>query len=78
MRKLILKWLFGTDDIEYYFELLQRDCDFLDQKIHLIEEHLNTLERAKEDLLICRKLIRICENHGINVDEEMKDVKLEN
>ena len=70
MRKLILKWLFGTDDVERYFTILQRDTG-------LIEDHLNTLKLAKEDILICRKLIKICKNHGINIDEEMKDVELE-
>ena len=78
MRKLILKWLFGTDKIEDYFELLYKESKYLQDKIHLIEDHLVTLEREREDLLMCRKLIRICENHGVNVDEEMKNVELEN
>lgn len=74
MRKHILNWLFGTDDIQSYFNLLSRSIDHNDEKICLIDEHLETLRKHKEDLILIRKLIKICENHGIDVDEEIKKI----
>ena len=76
MRKLILRWLFGTDDIEYYFKLLDRDNKRLQEQIDLIDSHLETLDQEKENLDIIRKLVKICENHGINADEEIKEIEL--
>lgn len=76
MRKLILRWLFGTDDIEYYFKLLDRDNKRLQEQIDLIDSHLITLDQEKENLDIIRKLVKVCENHGINADEEIKEIEL--
>lgn len=76
MRKLILRWLFGTDDIEYYFKLLDRDNKRLQEQIDLIDSHLITLDQEKENLDIIRKLVKICENHGINVGKEIKEIEL--
>lgn len=76
MRKLILKWLFGTDDIEHYFKLLDRDDKRLQEQITLIDSHLETLDQEKENLNIIRKLVKICENHGINANEEIKEIEL--
>lgn len=76
MRKLILRWLFGTDDVEDYFKLLHRDNKHIQEQIDLIDSHLKTLYEEKENLDIIRKLVKVCENHGINADEEIKHIKL--
>lgn len=83
MRKLILRWLFGTDDIRDYMELLRDDIHHHDDNIRhceecikLINDHRKSLERAKLTLDTARKLIQICENHGIDVDEEIKHIEL--
>ena len=76
MRKLILIWLFKTDDIKDYFELLRDNMDYGKKHIDLINGHLATLDGRAEDLNIMRKLIKICENHEIDIDEEMKYVEL--
>jgi hypothetical protein len=83
MRKLILNWLFGTDDVDHYMTLLRKDLDRTHEDIEhleecraLIHDHQNTLDKRKEDLDLIRKLIRVCENHGIDVDTEVKNIKL--
>lgn len=76
MRKLILMWLFRADNIEDYIELLHRDNKRIQQQMDLIDGHLKTLDKYKEDLDTIRKLIKVCENHGINADEEIKEIKL--
>ena len=76
MKKLILEWLFGTDDIKPYMELLRDSIGHHAECIELIEDHKETLARRKEDLNTILKLVKICENHGIDVDEEIKHIKL--
>lgn len=76
MKKLILNWLFGTDDVKRYMELLERGINHSEECKRLIDEHIETLESQKKDLNTIRKLIRICENHGIDVDEEIKQIEL--
>lgn len=76
MKKLILRWLFGTDDIEDYFKLLHKDNERIQDMMDLLDSHLETLAVEKENLDIIRKLIKICENHGINADEEIKNIEL--
>ena len=76
MKKLILKWLFGIDNVEKYMDLLNKCIGHNEECIHLIDEHIETLNSQKEDLNTIRKLVKICENHGINVDEEIKHIKL--
>ena len=75
MRKLILKWLFGTDDIEQYTELLSRAIDLSHTRIDLVDDHLKTLHREQEALKDMLKLIEICKSHGIDVDKEMGLIK---
>lgn len=83
MKKLILMWLFGTDDIDSYMHLLRENIGLLNKDIEhneeciaLIDHHKKTLEREEWELEMIRKLIKICENHGINVDEEIKHIEL--
>lgn len=69
-RQLILEWLFGTDDVKSYIKLLKESIDDKQRAIELIEEH-------RESLKTILKLIKICENHGIDVDEEIQHVELD-
>lgn len=82
MKKLILNWLFGTD-VKKYEELLKDHMKLLHKSVEReqkcldqIQFHLQTLNEEKENLDIIRKLIKICENHGINADEEIKHITL--
>lgn len=72
MRNLIIKWLFGIDNIKTYMELLSENINHTNESISLVDDHLKTLSDRKEDLEIISKLIRVCKNHRINVDEEIK------
>lgn len=76
MRKLILMWLFKTDDIKDYFELLRDYKYYIKRHADLIDNNISILEKWMEDLYIMRKLIKICENHEIDIDEEIKYVEL--
>lgn len=77
MRKFILTWLFGTDDIEYYVELLGKRINHNKECIELIHAHEDTLKREEWAHNTIRKLIRICENHGIDIDEEIRHIQFE-
>lgn len=84
MRKLILWWLFGTDNVDSYIKLLRENMGHCDDNIKhaqecidLIDDHKKTLAREKWELDFIHKLMHICEKHGINVDEEIKLIKLE-
>ena len=70
MKELILMWLFGTDDVKSYIKLLKESIDDKQRAIELIEEH-------KKSLNTILKLIKICENHGIDVDKEIQYVELD-
>lgn len=76
IRKRILNWLFGTDNVKRYMELLNESIYWENRYIDKINSHLETLNNQMEDVNNVRKLIKICENHGINVDEEIKKIKL--
>ena len=74
MKKLILNWLFGTDNVQEYIEVLS-DCIGCHQTIeNEIAAHIKTLWEEKEHIKTILKLIKICENHGIDVDEELKQI----
>ena len=76
MKKRILRWLFGTDNVKAYVELLGESVDHHKECIRLLDDHKATLDRSKEYLNDILKLIKICKKHGINVDEEMKHIEL--
>lgn len=77
MRERILWWLFGTDEIESYMELLRKRYDHTNECLELLAAHGKTLEREEWALNMLGKLIKICENHGIDIDEEIKHIQLE-
>lgn len=77
MKKRILRWLFGTDDIKEYIDVLVESRDNTYEQMRLIDDHLETLEKSKENINTILKLIKICENHGIDVDEEIKHIQLD-
>ena len=81
MKKLILNWLFGTDNVARYIGLLQENLNHKHEFLELtkeckdlIDEHLDTLYEAQMVLGILNKLIQICKNHGIDIDEEIKKI----
>ena len=76
MKKRILNWLFGTDDVKEYIHLLHEVLHCIETHLDEIRSHLKTLEEERKNLDIIRKLIRICENHDIDVDEEIKHIEL--
>ena len=76
MKKLILNWLFGADDIKGYMDLLYESRNYYTDYKNALDDHLETLRKHGEDLDIMRKLIKVCKNHGINVDEEIENIEL--
>ena len=65
IKKLILMWLFGTDDIKSYMELLRRGIDHCEERIELINSHKETLKREERELEMVRTLLKVCKDHGI-------------
>ena len=84
MKKLILMWLFGTDNVDRYMALMQKNMSHCEdgikhaqECIDLIDDHKRTLKREEWELDVLHKLLHICEKHGINVDEEIKLIEME-
>ena len=75
MRKLVLRWLFGTEKVEDYLKVLSRAYDINNERASLIREHIETLEREKEALDIALRLIEVCKNHGVPFDEAFKQTE---
>ena len=76
LRKLILRWLFGTDNISDYDELLVDNITTSKKLIKELNEHIKTREDYIDELRTTAKLARVCRNHGIDPDEEIKHIKL--
>ena len=74
MKKLILNWLFGTDNVKKYIDVLHENMQHSKECMGLIDEHIQSLSRHQKTLETTLKLVKICENHGINVDEEIKNI----
>lgn len=77
MRKIILNWLFGTDNIEDYMNLLRMGVLHDKECLELIHEHQETIKTALWAINTIKKLTKICENHGIDVDEEIQHIELD-
>lgn len=77
LRKRILWWLFGTDDIDAHIHLLTDSKRYVEEHLKTLHEYQKEIKSHKESLAIMLKLIKICKNHGIDVDEEIKHVTLE-
>ena len=77
MRKHVLMWLFGTDDIKEYIELLCDSQRYVQEHLQTLHELVKEIEDHKKSLNLIRKLLKICEDHGIDVDEEIKHITLE-
>lgn len=82
MRRLILNWLFGVDNVPDYMETLKKCIDLCDEcmderKAHIesIEERKRDLEEHKRSIETIIKLIKICENHGIDVEKEINEIE---
>lgn len=76
IRKKILIWLFGTDNVDKYMTALTNYIDEVKQHRDTLDNYLKTMDGNLEDLRTIRKLIKICENHEIDVDEEIKHIQL--
>lgn len=74
MKKLILNWLFGTDNVKQYIDVLYENMQHTKKCMGLIDEHIKSLGRHQKTLETTLKLIEICKNHGIDVDEELKKI----
>ena len=74
MRKLILKWLFGTDKVDEYFDLLCKFRDEIEEHRDEMKDHVKTIEGHIDTIKSTKKLIQICKNHGIDIDEEIKRI----
>lgn len=77
MKERILWWLFGTNDIQSYMELLRKRHDHVNECLELLDEHSKTLDRQEWALKTIERLMKICEKHGIDVDKEIEQIKLE-
>ena len=77
LKSIIQRWLFGTDVMVEYFHLLSKAAHANEELIYQIEQHQESLRKWGEDLDLLRKVLMICRNHGINVDEELKHTKFE-
>ena len=76
IKKRILMWLFGTDNMEDYFILLHEVQNEREKHANALERHIETLHNLQDNINLARKLIKICENHDIDVDKELKEIKL--
>ena len=77
LRKWFLKWLFDTDDIKYYYELTNENHLLHRRLINILDHSAKTHRQYVEDLNMLRKLIKICKNHHIDVENEIEDIILE-
>ena len=82
MRKAIIKWLLGIE-IKTYFDLLVDHSKQINRNIELLketdeltkrlieekEQHLETLNLTEKIIEGYKKLKRICEENGIDVEE---------
>ena len=75
MRNLILKWLFGTDKLKSYMDLLGESIKHHERCKKLLDDHGETIEVAKQSLAITQILLDICEKHGIDIEKEMKQIE---
>lgn len=74
MKKLILNWLFGTDNVKNYMRVLRDGIDCHQRMEDEIASHIKTLREEQEHIKTILKLITICENYGIDVDEELRKI----
>lgn len=71
MKKLILRWLFGTDEVKEYIQLLLEHLQLHEKYKEMIDIDLKMFNRCKEELDTLLKLVEICEKHGIDIDKEL-------
>lgn len=75
IKKLILDWLIGSDNVQDYMDLLRENIANRKEHLKELNDHLVTLRQYQEDLELLRKVIQICENHGIDVDAEIRKLE---
>ena len=64
MRKKILEWLFDNELKDY--------GDLLNENIKIRDEHIKTLKNYCDTLDKMQRLIEVCIEHKIDVDEELE------
>lgn len=64
MRQLILKWLFDNE-LKDYYKLLQENIKIRDEHIKTLKDYCDTLDKM-------RRLIEVCIEHKIDIDEELE------
>ena len=74
LKNKILNWLFGTDNVKDYMELLGESIEHHKECIRLIDDHKKTLDESKGYIDDILKLIEICKSYGIDVDKEMAKI----
>ena len=64
MRQKILKWLFDNE-LKDYYKLLQENIKIRDEHIKTLKNYCDTLDKMQ-------RLIEVCIEHKIDVDEELE------
>ena len=74
LRKKVLMWLFETEDVKKYMDILiaykdelKKHGDTIERNLHELQEHMNTLKLLK-------KVIKVCKNHSIDIDKEVSEL----
>ena len=75
MKKLILNWLFGINNVREYVELLRDDLKNREEYLKDLHKHREALIRERMELQIILNLIAICENHKIDYKKELRELK---
>jgi hypothetical protein len=75
IRRKVLMWLFETEDIEKYFNILSKYVDEIKEHRDAIQRHLNEIEEHLGTLRLLRKVLTVCQNHSIDIDKEVAELK---
>lgn len=75
LRRKVLMWLFETEDVEKYFHIFSKYVDEVKEHRDTIQGHLNTMEDHLNTLRLLRKVITVCQNHSIDIDKEVAELK---
>jgi intergrase/recombinase len=76
IRRLILKWLLGVDNVDLFRMVIDENTRVRKGYIENLENYLETLSKEKEIIDNMRKLIQVCKNHDIDIDEEIEHIQL--
>ena len=57
-------------------EVLGETVLISDRYVKELNAHLKTMEENRDNLITIKKLVKVCENHGIDPDKEICKIKL--